>query len=89
MKNSNGQMTIEMILLIVIFFGLTMFVSKYMRDKQLVAAVAKGPWEYVRGMTEYGVWRPYDRGTSSIYHPSGQDRKASIKAFDQNAEPPP
>jgi hypothetical protein len=74
-RNQTGQMTIEMILLVTILFGLTLLVSKTFNDEKLLHSWISGPWSYVAGMAENGVWMPPSEGRR--WHANVADRRAT------------
>lgn len=55
-KNSRGQMTIEAILLLTIFIGIFLLAQKTFKSKKYISQMVEGPWSYVQGMIEDGVW---------------------------------
>ena len=56
-KNStSGQMVVEAILLVVVFFGVLQIVSQYFQNNQLVQKFVEVPYRKVKGMAQNGTW---------------------------------
>lgn len=75
-----GQMTIEMMLLLVVILGVGLAISKSARERGFMKDLVEGPWLVVQGMIEDGVWirapaskqrHPHDRGRHSTYDAGG------------------
>lgn len=49
-------MTIEMILITIMLFGIVTVFSRAIQEQQMVKNLVEGPWMAVRGMIENGVW---------------------------------
>lgn len=66
--NTRGQMTIEMMLLAIIFVGVAMGVSNYAKSTGMMATLIESPWLPLQGMIEDGVW--VKAGESKTRHPN-------------------
>lgn len=75
LKNQNGQMTIEMLLIAIVLLGFVLAVAKVFQEKNLLASVVEGPQEYIAGMAENGVWKP--RKEANKLHPNLHERHMS------------
>jgi hypothetical protein len=71
-----GQMTIEMMLLIVVFLGGAMALSKTAKEQKWIAAMVEGPWKPLQGMIEDGAWSSRD---SKNHNPGLYARKGSYE----------
>lgn len=78
-KKQKGQMTVEAILLLVIFVGIFLVTQRTFKSKKYLAQVVSGPWSYVQGMIESGVWLPADSSKSK--HPNKFNRRASPEPY--------
>ena len=77
LKNQNGQMTIEMLLIATLLLSATIAVSKKFRDENLLASIAEGPQDYIKGMAENGVWKPSKQ--ANAVHPNLHKRHMSLE----------
>jgi hypothetical protein len=75
LRNQKGQMTIEAVLLLVIFVAMFKMVQQSIKDKNFLSNMVSGPWTYVQGMIQNGVWAPGDAGAAT--HPNIFGRRAS------------
>lgn len=75
MKNQNGQMLIESILILAILTGIAISISKQARDNEFMAGLIEGPWLPIRGMIEDGVWEKWP--ASKANHPNLKRRHGS------------
>lgn len=55
-KNKKGQATVEAILLITIFLGVSSTISQAFQKNNYFAEIIEGPWDFVDGMIRDGVW---------------------------------
>jgi hypothetical protein len=55
--SQSGQMTIEMILIMITLMSLTLLLMRTAREAGWAKAWVQGPWTQVQGMIEDGVWR--------------------------------
>ena len=78
LRNSNGQFTIEAVLLIAVFSTIALYTSKQMRDQGIGSKLVEGPWMPVRGMIEDGVWNG-NMKEAMAYHPSVKRRHATAR----------
>lgn len=76
-KNQKGQMIVEAILLMVIFFGVTMAVGKYFKSEEILAQLVSKPWKSLSGMLQNGVWSEPKQGGPS--HPNTHIRHISLE----------
>lgn len=51
-----GQLILEAVLLMVIFLGVIMAIQKEFSDKNLIGALASGPWSSISHMMSTGSW---------------------------------
>lgn len=79
MKHSReaGQMTIEMILIMVALLGVAMGFSNYARSNRLMASFIEEPWFVVQGMIESGVWKKAK--DAKAYHPNLKKRHGTAE----------
>lgn len=56
LRNQKGQATVEAVLAAVIIVAVAISVSKAMRDRGMFASLVEGPWSYIDGMAQHGVW---------------------------------
>lgn len=80
MIRQRGQMTIEMILLLSIFVGISLTVMRYANQQKWMENLVSGPWRPLQGMIEDGVW--VDVKTSKDFHPSLKGRHGSFNGDD-------
>jgi hypothetical protein len=76
-RNQKGQSTVEAVLLMFGIVLLVTFISNYFQQNNLLGQVVRGPWTYLAGMIEGGVWLPADR--VKPYHPSQWERVRTIE----------
>ncbi|OFZ19472.1 MAG: hypothetical protein A2Z20_05475 [Bdellovibrionales bacterium RBG_16_40_8] len=74
MKNSRGQMTVELVLMMVVTVSIGVGISKFMNDNRVVRNLVEGPWDSLAGMIQNGVW-----GGTNDDHPNNFDRVGSVK----------
>lgn len=75
LRNRRGQMTIEAVLLLMIFVAIFTVVHRGIKGKNYLSEIVSGPWTYVQGMVQNGVWSSGD--TASNLHPNVFGRRAS------------
>jgi len=68
-------MTVEAILILVIMVAIFTIVHREISKMKLLNQIVSGPWSYVAGMIEDGVWMPV--GSAKTYHPNVFGRRAS------------
>ena len=76
-SRSRGQMTIEMMLLIVGLLTVAMMVSKTAKSQGWMSAMISGPWKPIKSMIEDGVWTT---DNSKAMHPHHRERHGSYEA---------
>lgn len=78
MKNSKGQMTIEMVLLAsLIVMGINFITNKF-EELSVLEDMTLNPWNgYIAGMIENGVWGKADQTVT--LHPHSQSRHSSVE----------
>lgn len=74
-KGQAGQAITEAILLMVVFFGITLMVSQYFVDQEVLASLVKRPWQTLSGVVQNGVWETPERGIAR--HPNTHIRHIS------------
>jgi len=67
----SGQLIIEAILLMTLFFGIAVMIQKQFKDQSIISAMVAGPWAQVSGMISNGVWKPETEGRPM--HPQGNN----------------
>lgn len=77
-KNESGQMTLEMVLVAIMFISGALFVGNYMNQAKFMQAFTQGPWELLQGMTQSGVWAPPVRAREN--HPNMFKRVGTVDA---------
>lgn len=75
LKNQKGQMFVESILLMIVFTSITITAYRQIRTQNLLGNMVQGPWTYVQGMVENGVWEP--AAASRGFHPNQLSRALS------------
>lgn len=66
--NQSGQMVVEMILILTLLFGFTVFVAAQFRQQEYFKAIVSGPWLKLAGMMQNGVWDTPEK--SKDLHPN-------------------
>ena len=57
LKNQEGQVVVESVLLLVVMVGVMMLVINGLKKMNYVENLAFTPWTKVQGMIECGVWQ--------------------------------
>jgi hypothetical protein len=70
----SGQMTIESVLVATVLLAITVAASQAFQKAQILQGVV-GPWAYMRGMIENGIW---ETTTPNPAHPNAKARHASV-----------
>lgn len=83
LRNQNGQLTMEAVLILAIFSSLALFVMKTARTQGWAASVVEGPWGTIRGMIEDGVWQ--NAKDSKANHPGQFKRHHSHQGTEVDA----
>ena len=75
-NNKNGQVTLEMALLILVMLGMTKIVQKWAGDIEIeiFERFLIEPWKQVRVMTESGVWGETNLANGRAFHPAQRKR---------------
>lgn len=71
-----GQITVELVLISVIFIAVAMAVSNSFRRNDSLGNLVEGPWAYIDGMARHGSW-----GTARqtrLVDPNFMPRRASM-----------
>ncbi|MCO5112846.1 MAG: hypothetical protein M9899_01590 [Bdellovibrionaceae bacterium] len=68
-NNQVGQLAIEAVLIVILLLSLSLFVTKYMRDNQVLSKMVAGPWKRLAGVMATGNWVPEDQAYGSTLHP--------------------
>lgn len=76
-KSQSGQASVEFIVIAVVLVTMSIGIFKALRDNNVFPTMVSGPGDYLRGMVENGVWKPYQEGKA--LHPSHLGRKVAIK----------
>lgn len=75
-KNQRGQMTVELVMLIIVGMMVVSALKAFLEEQEFMANLSINPWNnYIAGMIENGVWMPADKGRA--YHPHTLKRHAS------------
>lgn len=75
MKNSKGQVSVEIVLMLALMVGIMTLVSTSFRNNELIASLVSGPWKHLSGLIQNGSWgTPTETMTQ---HPNRQDRVSS------------
>ena len=56
LRNQRGQMTIEAVLLLVIALAFAKVGTGAIKDQDFLRKMVSGPWSYLQGMIQNGVW---------------------------------
>jgi hypothetical protein len=76
-QSQSGQMTIEMVLVIIILLSTGLTLAKAARNQGWMKSLVSGPWKPLKSMIEDGVWSP---NNSKSMHPHHRDRHGSYEA---------
>lgn len=75
LRSQKGQMTVEAVLLLVIFVAFANVATRAIKEKEFLAQMVSGPWSFLQGMVQNGVWAEANSG--SDLHPNVYGRRAS------------
>lgn len=64
-KNNKGQMLLESVLLLVVLVSAFAYLTKYVRDRQLIANLVEPSINTVKNMSAYGTWKGEDQGCTA------------------------
>jgi len=81
--HEDGQMTIEMMLILIALLGLSLALSRKAQNEGWMKAFVSGPWKPVQAMIENGVWTTAD---SKTLHPHHRNRHGSYDGDGVNGE---
>ena len=77
-KNQKGQMTIEMVLILVVLITMSYFVlKKFDEEIEPVTNFVVAPWVTVKGMMESGIWLEADAARAE--HPNQWDKMRTVE----------
>lgn len=74
-SSQRGQMTIEAVLILVIMVSFFTVLHRQVSSTKMLSKIVSGPWSFMQGMIENGVWMPGDTGKTA--HPNVFNRRAS------------
>lgn len=77
MRNRRGQAVIESVLILALFFGITLLISNAFKQGEFLDSLVASPWRRMAGMIQNGVWLPV--GASNTMHPAITDRHLSLR----------
>ena len=75
MTNEQGQASVEFVLIASVLVSLSIGIYSELRKRDVFPSIVNGPSEYLRGMSESGVWAPAAQAKSQ--HPAYLKRKAA------------
>lgn len=78
LSRESGQMTVEMVLLTIVFLTVALLVSSFFRQQKVLKTLVGGPWAYLQTMNEYGVWMPSPQQATEN-HPNAMRRIGTPK----------
>ena len=81
MRNERGQMVVEAVLLIVVFFGVLQIVSQSFKDNELIREIVETPYNKIKNMAQNGNWIT-DPQDSMYNHPMHLRRHISTQGAD-------
>lgn len=76
-SHESGQIIIEAVLLFAVVAIVFVFTTRVFRDAKLLQAPVAGPWVYLQGMIESGVWAPPNQARA--LHPNNPNRQKTVK----------
>ena len=82
MKNSRGQMVVEMILLMVVLLAILGAIRTTLKENETITSLVQGPWLALSGMIQAGAWlAPQEAMT---YHPNRQRQHSTVIGKEAN-----
>ena len=75
LRDRTGQMAVEMVLIIALVVGFSVFVGNEFRNRSFIAGLVSAPWKSLAGMIQNGVWGPSQDTMSQ--HPNSFSRVTS------------
>ncbi|MDE0119488.1 MAG: hypothetical protein OXM55_05720 [Bdellovibrionales bacterium] len=79
-KKQKGQITVEMVLLLVVMIGMSYLVLKEFQVQKLFKNFISNPWKTIGGMIESGSWQKQPEAKRD--HPNHWKRMFSTKGVD-------
>ena len=67
-RNRKGQITVEAVLIIVLFVAIGTVAARTLNDMNAAASLVQNPWRLLSGMIESGVWR--EQAAAAQLHPN-------------------
>lgn len=64
-RNNKGQMLLESVLLLVVLVSAFAYLTKQVRDRQMIANLVEPSINTVKNMTAYGTWKGEDQGCTA------------------------
>ncbi|PIU00376.1 MAG: hypothetical protein COT74_05445 [Bdellovibrionales bacterium CG10_big_fil_rev_8_21_14_0_10_45_34] len=83
--HQKGQIAVEFVLIATLLFGLTLFISKEFRQRELLSNLIANPWTRLVSMIETGTWQKKDRAIK--LHPAHLTRHISLYPVEDNTGP--
>lgn len=77
-RGSDGQIAIEMVLLLAFFLFIAITISSLLRNQQILQKVIQAPWAALSGMIEHGMWQPPTPQAMAL-HPNSINRQRSLR----------
>lgn len=74
LRGQSGQLTVEAILILALLTSVTIAASREFRGRRILQTATAGPWSFVRGMIQNGIWDPSPRNPK---HPNSVSRHAT------------
>lgn len=74
-SSQRGQMTVEAVLIMMIMVSFFTLARREIASRNLLQQLVTGPWSYIQGMAENGVWAQPEAGKK--IHPNVFGRRAS------------
>ena len=75
LRNRAGQAAIEMVLVMALVLGASVFIGNEFRTRGFIASLVSTPWKSLAGMIQNGVWGPSQETMSQ--HPNSFSRVTS------------
>jgi hypothetical protein len=76
LNSEKGQLIVEAVLLMVILTGITVTLTRYFANEEVLKNLITGPWQSLSGMMQNGEWGPPSQ-TDAI-HPANHSRHVVI-----------
>lgn len=75
MKRQSGQITVEAVLVLTILLSTSFAGLQVFKNRGYLSKLVEGPWQYLAGMIENGMWSPPKQGRAK--HPNHVTRHGS------------